>query len=98
MTRHHIRPKAMGGDDSISNIFYLCRPCHDSVHYFFGPGNRYTGPIVYREFYKTILALSQSNKWKRYWLRAQERTESSNLQDNKIKEVKDDKNLERSTP
>lgn len=29
---HHRRPQAFGGDDSPSNLFYLCPSCHQTLH------------------------------------------------------------------
>jgi 5-methylcytosine-specific restriction endonuclease McrA len=33
LTKHHIRPKKNGGKGLKDNFFYICRECHDEVHY-----------------------------------------------------------------
>ncbi len=29
---HHIRFRSQGGDDTATNLAWLCRPCHDARH------------------------------------------------------------------
>ncbi len=29
---HHVKPRARGGDDSVTNLLTLCHACHASVH------------------------------------------------------------------
>jgi 5-methylcytosine-specific restriction endonuclease McrA len=32
LTKHHIVPKSEGGSNELSNIYYICRHCHDIIH------------------------------------------------------------------